>query len=117
MLKIPEWQYQALAVVIEKELEDDLFRFARAKLGRSVAGLSDEALRARIREDHEAARRFGVKSPRAVTRFIGLSLLCEHERFYEHPAALAFFTGPGVDPERQVASLLDALLGPRPLEE
>lgn len=106
MLKIREAQLSALQHVLDDAFQERVFRFARAELAECVAHLDDAALRERIREDHEAARRMGIADPARTFEFLGLSLMGGDRRFYLEPEAEEHLTGPGADPEEQVRLIL-----------
>lgn len=98
MLKVSEIQLQSMRGVFAEELYEDLLRFARRELPEHVSGLDDDALRARIRDDAEVARSYGVTSRRGITHFVGLSLIApKKERFWTRPEAAELLAGPDVE--------------------
>lgn len=95
MLKISDLQLESMKGVLVEAFHERLFRFARNDLAEYTAGLDDAALRARIREDVEAAQSFGITSNRVVAKFVGFSLVSSiRERFYQRAEFITLLGQP-----------------------
>jgi hypothetical protein len=95
VLKISEPQLEAMGDVLVEAFHERLFLFARRDLPEYTGHLDDAALRARIREDAEAAQALGMMSNRAVTQFVGFSLISSRvERFYRRPEFVELLAPP-----------------------
>ena len=106
MLKISEEQLEAIEAARDEALRQSLFALARESFTECVLHLDDDALRCRIQEDLAAARGLGIRSPQALTEFVGLSLMGGEVRFYLQPEARDHLLGRGADPEYQVHQIL-----------
>lgn len=110
MLKITEDQLDALSEIPAQRLEARLFEIARANFDACVGTMSDDALRARIREDFEAARRFGIRSARGHIQFVTLALLSDAPRLYQVPQVAAHLAQAGPRVEEALEDFVDGLI-------
>ena len=91
-------QIDAMTRGMEAELHERIAAFAREALAPFVSSLDDEALRARVVADHQAAKALGVTTMRGVMDFVTLSLISGVAWFWHaEPVKRALDTG--IDPE------------------